>query len=169
MRHIYLHSTSIVYISEDKFRCIYITWPRVHWSPAVFVYILRYLFTYHRIKLGLLHHTTEWGKVIRHICFNTTSFVYISETIVWFICTAWPPWASLSAIFVYIVHHFFKYQRLNLGLFTECDRRSQDQTPSLFICDVTSGLEIIDPRPHVSLHHVIVTSFPSQTPTLSTH
>jgi len=52
-----------------------------------------------------LHHVTARGKVIRHICLHSTSFAYISEAKGRFIYTTWPPGARSAAIFVHIWRH----------------------------------------------------------------
>jgi len=49
---------------------------------------------------------TAWGKDVRHICFYTTSFVFISNVKVRFIYTTWPPSGRPSATLVYIPRHF---------------------------------------------------------------
>jgi len=48
-------------------------------SSDIFVYIVRQLFTYKRIKLVLFTLWDRLGQGFRHICLHTTSFVDISD------------------------------------------------------------------------------------------
>jgi len=73
---------------------------------AIFVDILRHLFTYQRLNLVLFAPLDRLGKFIRHICWHSTSFLYISEAKVRFIHTTWPPEGRSAAIFVDILRHF---------------------------------------------------------------
>jgi hypothetical protein len=99
-------------------------------SSAIFVYIIRYLFTYQMLKLGWALHrllncrssalifNITWPPefIFRHICLHTTLLVYISEVKVrlggtpaeirssaMFVDVTWLPDISSYAIFVYIV------------------------------------------------------------------
>jgi len=81
---------------------IYTTRPPGARSAAIFIYILRHLFTYQSLKLGLFTPRDLLEQGHPPHCLHNTSFVYISDAEVMFIYATWPPGARSSAIFVYI-------------------------------------------------------------------